>query len=98
MLKNLTKKINERRSKMTNKLFIGSLSYNVTNSQLEEHFAKAGKVLSAKVIIDRNTGLGKGFGFVEMGTEEEAQEAIKTLNNSSLDGRNIVVKEATPRE
>ncbi len=80
---------------MTNKLFVGSLSYNVTNTQLEEHFAKVGKVLSAKVIIDRNTGLGKGFGFVEMETEEEAKKAMKDLNNTSLDGRNIVVKEAT---
>jgi RNA recognition motif-containing protein len=83
---------------MTNKLFIGSLSFNVTNAQLEEHFAKVGKVLSAKVITDRNTGQGKGFGFVEMETEEEAKRAIKELNNTSLDGRNIVVKEATPRE
>lgn len=82
---------------MTNKLFIGSLSYNVTNSQLEDHFAQAGKVLSAKVITDRDTGQGKGFGFVEMETEEEAKKAIRELNNTSLDGRNIVVKEATPR-
>ncbi len=83
---------------MTNKLFIGSLSYNVTNTQLEEYFAKCGKVLSAKVITDRDTGMGKGFGFVEMETEEEAKKAMKELNNTSLDGRNIVVKEATPRE
>lgn len=83
---------------MTNKLFIGSLSYNVTSAQLEEHFSKAGKVLSAKVITDRETGQGKGFGFVEMSTEEEAKKAIKELNNTSIDGRNIVVKEATPRE
>lgn len=83
---------------MTNKLFIGSLSYNVTNTQLEEHFAKVGKVLSAKVITDRDTGLGKGFGFVEMETAELAQQAIRELNNTSIDGRNIAVKEATPRE
>lgn len=82
---------------MTNKLFIGSLSYNVTNDQLAEHFAKAGKVISAKVITDRDTGRGKGFGFVEMETEEEAKKAMKELNNTSLDGRNIVVKEATPK-
>ncbi len=83
---------------MKNKLFIGSLSFNVTSLQLEEYFAKVGKVLSAKVIMDRDTNLGKGFGFVEMSTEEEAKKAIKELNNSVLDGRNIVVKESTPRE
>lgn len=83
---------------MTNKLFIGSLSYNVTDAQLQEHFAKVGKVLSAKVITDRSTGLGKGFGFVEMETPEETQKAITELNNTSLDGRNIAVKESTPRE
>lgn len=83
---------------MTNKLFIGSLSYGATDSQLEEHFAKAGKVLSAKVITDKYTGQGKGFGFVEMSNEEEAQKAIKELNGTTLDGRAIVVKEARPRE
>jgi RNA recognition motif-containing protein len=83
---------------MTNKLFIGSLSYNVTTAQLEENFATIGKVISAKVITDRYTGQGKGFGFVEMETEEDAKKAIKELNNTSLDGRTIVVKEATPKE
>lgn len=83
---------------MTNKLFIGSLSYGATDSQLEAHFAQAGKVLSAKVITDRYTGQGKGFGFVEMSTEEEAKKAIKELNGTNLDGRAIVVKEAQPRE
>lgn len=82
---------------MTNNLFIGSLAYDITDAQLEEHFQKAGKVLSAKVIIDRSTGQGKGFGFVEMATQEEAKKAIQELNNSSLGGRTIVVKEATPR-
>lgn len=83
---------------MTNKLFIGSLSYSATDSQLEEHFSKSGKVLSAKVITDRYTGQGKGFGFVEMSTEEEAKKAMKELNDTTLDGRNIVVKEAKPQE
>lgn len=83
---------------MTNKLFIGSLSYGATDAQLEAHFAQAGKVLSAKVITDRYTGQGKGFGFVEMGTEEEAAKAIKELNGTTIDGRAIVVKEAQPRE
>ncbi len=83
---------------MTNKLFIGSLDYATTDSQLEEHFAKVGKVLSAKVIIDRATGQGKGFGFVEMSTEEEAKTAMNQLNGSSLNGRLIAVKEAKPQE
>jgi len=83
---------------MTNKLFVGRLSYALTDAQLEEHFAQIGKVLSAKVIIDRSTGQGKGFGFVEMSTEEEAKQAMDKLNNSELDGRTIVVSEAKPQE
>ena len=83
---------------MTNKLFIGSLSYNITDNQLEAHFAQAGKVLSAKVIIDRNTGQGKGFAFVEMETVDGAKRAIQVLNDTSLDDRSIVVKEARSRE
>jgi RNA recognition motif-containing protein len=83
---------------MTNKLFVGRLSYALTDSQLEEHFAQIGKVLSAKVIIDRTTGQGKGFGFVEMSTEEEAKQAMDKLNNSELGGRTIVVSEAKPQE
>lgn len=83
---------------MTNKLFVGKLSYALTDSQLEEHFAQMGKVLSAKVIIDRDSGQGKGFGFVEMSTEEEAKQAMDKLNNSTLDGRTIVVSEARPQE
>lgn len=83
---------------MTNKLFVGGLPYSLTDSQLQEHFAQAGAVLSAKVITDRYTGQGKGFGFVEMGNEEEAQNAINTLNNSNLGGRTIIVNEAKPQE
>ncbi|KKQ93292.1 MAG: RNA-binding protein [Candidatus Levybacteria bacterium RIFCSPHIGHO2_02_FULL_39_36] len=82
---------------MTNKLFIGSLDYSTTDAQLEEHFSKIGKVLSAKVIVDRMTGQGKGFGFVEMETPEAAKEALDQLNGSQLNGRSIAVKEATPR-
>jgi len=82
---------------MTN-LFIGSLAYDITDAQLEEHFQQAGKVLSAKVIVDRATGQGKGFGFVEMTTEDEAKKAIQELNGTTLGGRAIVVKEAKPRE
>jgi len=82
---------------MTNKLFIGGLEYSTTDAQLEEHFAKAGAVLSAKVIIDRDTGRGKGFGFVEMDTPETAKAAMEQLNGTDLNGRSIAVKEATPR-
>jgi len=83
---------------MTNKLFVGSLAYSVTDQQLEEHFSQIGKVLSAKVIVDRYTGQGKGFGFVEMGTEEEAKTAMDKLNGTEIAGRAIIVKEAKPQE
>ena len=83
---------------MTNKLFVGSLDYNVTDSQLEEYFSTIGKVISAKVIVDRYTGRGKGFGFVEMSTEEEAKTAMDKLNETELAGRTIAVKEAKPQE
>lgn len=79
---------------MTNKLFIGSLDYSVTDSQLEELFATVGKVLSTKVIVDRETGQGKGFGFVEMENEEMAKTAMSKLNGSEIAGRAIVIKEA----
>ena len=82
---------------MTNKLFIGSLDYTTTDSQLESHFATVGKVLSAKVIVDRMTGQGKGFGFVEMENEEKAKEAMAKLDGSQLNSRAIAVKEAKPQ-
>ena len=82
---------------MKNKLFIGSLDYTVTDAQLEELFATAGKVISAKVIVDRYTGQGKGFGFVEMENEETAKTAMNKLNGSELAGRAIVIKEAKPQ-
>ena len=83
---------------MATKLFIGSLSYGVNDTQLQDLFATVGTVVSAAVITDRHSGQSKGFGFVEMSTEAEAQEAIKTLNNKDLDGRSIIVSEAKPRE
>ena len=83
---------------MTNKLFVGSLNYSTSDSQLQEHFATIGKVLSAKVIVDRYTGQGKGFGFVEMETEDMAKEAMDKLNGTELNGRPIAVKEAKPQE
>jgi RNA recognition motif-containing protein len=79
-----------------NKLFVGSLSYNVTDDQLQQLFAEAGQVVSAKVIMDRASGRSKGFGFVEMSTSEEAKKALE-LNGRELDGRPIAVKVATPQ-
>jgi len=83
---------------MATKLFVRSLSYNSTEASLEELFATIGKVVSVKIIIDRDTNRSKGFGFVEMSTDEEAQEAIKQLDGKELDGRAIAVSEARPRD
>ena len=83
---------------MTNKLFVGSLAYSVTDTQLQQHFLQVGNVLSAKVITDRTTGQSKGFGFVEMETPEAAQQAVSQLNGTALEGRNIIVSEARPQE
>jgi cold-inducible RNA-binding protein len=83
---------------MATKLFVGSLSYNTTDASLEEFFAQAGNVVSAKVIMDRDTNRSKGFGFVEMASEEEAKAAIDQLNGKELDGRAIAVNEARPQE
>lgn len=83
---------------MATKLFVGSLSYNTTDATLEEFFAAVGTVLSAKVIVDRDTNRSKGFGFVEMASEEEAQKAVAQLNGKDLDGRTIAVNEARPQE
>ncbi len=83
---------------MATKLFVGSLSWNVTDDQLKDFFSAAGQVVSANVIVDRDTNRSKGFGFVEMSSDEEAKAAIDQLNNKELDGRAIVVSEARPRE
>lgn len=83
---------------MATKLFVGSLSYGVDDNQLRDAFAAAGTVVSAKVIVDRETGRSKGFGFVEMSSDEEAQNAIKMLDGKELDGRPIAVSEARPQE
>ena len=83
---------------MNKKLFVGSLPYSATSGQLEELFAKFGKVESVNLITDRFSGQSKGFAFVEMATDEDAQKAIKGLNNYNLDGRTIVVNVARPRE
>jgi len=83
---------------MAQKLFVGSLSWNTTDDTLQQFFAQAGNVVSAKVITDRETGRSRGFGFVEMGSEEEAQKAVQELNDKELDGRQIKVNEARPME
>lgn len=83
---------------MSTKLFVGSLSYSVNDDQLKDAFAAAGTVVSAKVIIDRDTGRSKGFGFVEMASEEEAKAAIDLLNGKEIEGRPVAVSEARPRE
>jgi len=83
---------------MATKLFVRSLSYNSTEASLEELFATIGKVVSAKIIMDRDTNRSKGFGFVEMSSDEEAARAIKELDGKELDGRAIAVSEARPRE
>jgi hypothetical protein len=83
---------------MGNKLYVGNLSYNVRDEDLQQAFAQYGSVSSAKVMMDRDTGRSKGFGFVEMGSDPEAQAAINGMNGQSLDGRAIVVNEARPRE
>lgn len=83
---------------MAKKLFVGSLPWGVDDAKLEEIFSQAGKVVSAKVIKDRETGRSRGFGFVEMSTDEEADLAVKNLNGADVDGRQIVVNEARPSD
>ena len=83
---------------MGSKLYVGNLSYNATGSDLEQLFAQHGTVQSAEVIQDRETGRSKGFGFVQMGSDGEAQAAIAALNGQESDGRALTVNEAKPRE
>ncbi len=79
-----------------NKLYVGGLPYSVTDGQLQEIFADHGTVESARVIADKFTGQSRGFGFVEMGSGDEAQKAIQALNSTELEGRTLVVNEAKP--
>jgi RNA recognition motif-containing protein len=83
---------------MGKKLYVGNLSYGVTDSALEQLFAAHGTVQSAQVIMDRDTGRSKGFGFVEMGSDQEAQAAIAALNGKDVEGRALTVNEARPKE
>ena len=83
---------------MATKLFVGSLAWATTDDSLRDFFSSAGTVVSATVIQDRETNRSKGFGFVEMSSEDEAKAAVDQLNGKELDGRPIVVNEARPRE
>ena len=83
---------------MGSKLYVGNLNYNTTSSELEQLFAQHGTVQSAEVISDRDTGRSKGFGFVQMGSDEEAQAAIAAMNGQEIGGRTLTVNEAKPRE
>jgi RNA recognition motif-containing protein len=82
---------------MSNKIYVGNLGYDVGHKQLEQIFSAHGSVTSAKVIMDRDSGQSKGFGFVEMGNSAEAQSAITALNGTEVGGRSITVNEARPK-
>lgn len=82
---------------MGNKLYVGNLSYSIGDSDLEQLFAACGTVSSAKVIMDRETGRSKGFGFVEMSSDQEATAAIAAVNGKEIDGRALTVNEARPK-
>jgi RNA recognition motif-containing protein len=83
---------------MSTKLYVGNLSFNTSNNDLEDMFGKVGTVLSSNIIEDRETGRSRGFAFVEMSSGEEAQNAISSLNGTEVNGREILVNEAKPRE
>jgi len=79
------------------KLYVGNLPYSVAEAKLQEHFAKHGNVVSARIITDKFSGRSKGFGFVEMSSEQEAEKATQALNGTDFEGRNVVVSEARPQ-
>ena len=83
---------------MSNKLFVGNLSFNTTENDLQDAFAAHGTVLEANLMVDRMTGRARGFGFVTMSTAEEAQKAIEAMNGKDIDGRALTVNIARPRE
>lgn len=83
---------------MNSKVYVGNLDYNTTGDQLGELFAQAGKVVSAIVITDKYSGRSKGFGFVEMSSDEEAKKAIEMFNGKDLQGRDMIVNEARPQK
>lgn len=82
---------------MATKLFVGNLAYSTTGDDLQNHFAQAGTVVSSTVITDRDSGRSKGFGFVEMSTEDEAKAAVDMFNGKDFGGRNLTVNEARPK-
>jgi len=83
---------------MNNKLFVGNLSFNTTENDLQDAFAAHGTVLEANLMMDRASGRPRGFAFVTMGTDEEAQKALNAMNGTNLDGRDLTVNVARPRE
>ena len=83
---------------ISNKLYVGGLSYSTSESRLEELFSAHGTVESARVITDRDSGRSRGFGFVEMSSQAEAEEAARQINGTEVDGRTLAVNEAKPRE
>ena len=78
------------------KLYVGGISYNTTEQSMKQEFEKAGTVISTKIIMDRDSGRSKGFGFVEMASEDESKKAIEMFNNKDMDGRMVKVSEARP--
>ncbi len=80
------------------KLYVGNLPYSVTEEKLQQHFSQHGSVISARIITDKFTGRSKGFGFVEMSSDQEAERAVTALNGTDFEGRNIVVSEARPQQ
>lgn len=83
---------------MGTKLYVGNLPFTISDEELGQAFTRFGQVTSAKVILDRDTGRSKGFGFVEMGSDDEAQQAVEGMNGQSLGGRTLTVNEARPME
>jgi cold-inducible RNA-binding protein len=83
---------------MSNKLFVGNISFNTTENDLQDAFAAHGTVLETNLMMDRETGRPRGFGFITMSTPEEAQKAISAMSGATMDGRNLTVNEAKPRE
>jgi RNA recognition motif-containing protein len=83
---------------MGTKLYVGNLSFRTTSEDLQEYFGQAGTVQSAQIVTDRDTGFSRGFGFIEMSSDEEATSAVSMFNGQELDGRSLVVNEARPRE
>ena len=83
---------------MDNKLYVGNLPYSMRDEDLQQHFSRFGEVISSKIMTDRDTGRSKGFAFVQMGSSEAAQGAIRGMNGQAFDRRGLVVNEARPRE